>query len=196
MRYIILFLLLFSLSFAATTADISYPLNASTERLHNLTVTYSCSDGSAPYTANLYINESLADTAVVAEADPTTAVFDLSSGIYNITAECDDGADLDNATVRVGFYKLQTFTANVSIDAFTYDSFLSYVKNYMSDYFAYAAAIFCYGCAFLVTRNMQQTMFAGALGLLAIFFITGTGIFFVGSVFSLAVGFLLKYTGG
>ncbi len=195
MKQIFIFLIMIAAVFSVTTSTIVSPLNQSTQRSDNLTLNYMCSDGTAPYNVNLYVNQTLADTAIVAEADQTEVTFNVPSAVYNLTVECDDGT-ADNDSVQVGYYETKTFSVNSSVDQFTYDSFLLYTQSYMLDYMGYAASIFCFGVSFLVTKNMQQTMFAGAMGMLAIFFITGTGIFFIGSVFALAVGFVLKYTGG
>jgi hypothetical protein len=195
--YIVLILsIITSLSFSTTTLSYFVPLNGTSSVAPNVSMSYKCIGTHATYTGNIYVNGTLANTLVATNDTIYNYSIVLSSGIYNLTAECINGGENDNETHRLGFFKTQNYSYTPNITAMSYNGMIAYTNSFLESYFSYAEALFIFGCSFLVTRNLQQTMFAGSAGLLGIFFLTSTPIFFAGSVLALAVGFVLKYVGG
>jgi len=88
-------------------------------------------------------------------------------------------------------------SANFTITKiYTYSDFTDYVQAFYEDYGVLFLGILSYALAWLVTQRYPQTMIAGGLGMLVLFFINGNPIALVFSITSIVVGLVYKYIVG
>jgi len=79
---------------------------------------------------------------------------------------------------------------------YTYTEFETYVTEFYEDYGLYFLGILAYALAWLVTQRYPQTMIAGGLGMLVIYFMTGNAVALAMSMVSVVIGMAYKYATG
>jgi hypothetical protein len=79
---------------------------------------------------------------------------------------------------------------------YTYAEFETYVTEFYEDYGIYFLGILAYALAWLVTQRYPQTMIAGGLGMLVIYFMTGNAVALAMSMVSVVIGAGYKYAVG
>jgi hypothetical protein len=118
--------------------------------------------------------------------------------LWSITTVLAGGGNISSPSFNFFVQQPQwNMTTNITFNkTYTYSEFTGYVSGFYEDYGVYFLGILAYALAWLVTQRYPQTMIAGGLGMLVIFFITWNPISLAISIVSVVVGLAYKYSVG
>jgi len=136
----------------------------------------------------------------------TTEYFNLSILTLNsgdsvyLQLRVTDG--IDNTTVVsntyiVGSIAIPNITSNVSITGnYTIAKFQTSIQYFFIDWGGYILSMLCFAFAYAWSYKISQTLIAGGIGMVAIFFMFSNPVFFAGGLLSIVLGYVLKYVAG
>lgn len=95
--------------------------------------------------------------------------------------------------VPIGNISATNFTVNTP---YTIEKFQQGMIDFYTDWGGYILSILCFAFSYAWSAKISQTLIAGGIGMVAIFFMFSNVVFFAGGLLCIVLGYVIKYVAG